>query len=186
MLKTILNNTLIFLSILLITLSCTKDVDFDQAEAIAPTPTLESNLVFFNFNNENLLDEDTQQEFLMLADTTRLEVISDNFFVDNLVRTDITLEFTNSFQRPFELDILFLNDANELKYSIESTIESGTIANPTVMTSTTVIDIDEIDTFKEATKLVVKTVLPPTATPITPTSEGNIKFRSKATFYLDL
>lgn len=186
MLRTTSNNALLFISILLIVLSCTKGVDFDQGDNITPSPTLESNLVFFEFANEDLLDEDTQQELLMLVDTTRLEVISELFFVDHMLRTDITLEFTNSFQRPFEVDILFLNDANELKYSIASEIAEGTLANPHVFTSITVIDIDEIDTFKEATKVVVKTVLPPSATPITPTTEGTIKFRSKATFYLDI
>ena len=185
MLKRINYNVLLLISLILVTISCANDVDFDQADDISFEPIAESNLVFFDFTNEDLLDEDTQEELLILVDTTRIEVISQNFFVDKMIRTDITIEFTNTFQRDFNVDILFLNDADETRYSIESYIPVGTIDNPTITSSTSVIEVPEIDVFKEATKLVVKTVLPPTNTPITPTTEGNIKLRSKATFYFD-
>jgi len=185
MLKRKRNNVLLLISFLLIALSCTKDVDFDQADDISFEPIAESNLVFFDFTNEELVDETTQQEFLTLLDTTRIEVISQSFFVDKMVRTDITIEFTNSFQRDFNMDILFLDDNEDLKYAIETYVPEGTLANPIVAASTSVIEVPEIDTFKEATKIVVRIELPPTSTPITPTTEGSIKLRSKATFYFD-
>ena len=47
-------------------------------------------------------------------------------------------------------------------------------------------DGKQITTFKEATKLVYKISLPPSASPIGPNSQGQLDLQSKATLYFEL
>ena len=82
--------------------ACVKDVDFDQTEDILPTPVFESSLIFSNLEAPSFLDDVSQQEVVVLTDTTRLEYINSDFFVDQLAKTNLTFKFTNSLDRDFK------------------------------------------------------------------------------------
>ena len=65
-------------------------------------------------------------------------------------------------------------------------MHSGVVTNPILSETTVLIDEPEITTFKEATKLVYKISLPPSASPIGPNSQGQLDLQSKATLYFEL
>lgn len=166
--------------------SCVSDVDFNQAEVIMPSPTLESNLIYSTLIAPNFIDQQTQLEAVMVSDTTRLEVLSSDFFVDQLAKANLSFKFTNSIQRDFLVDFEFLNDTNELRYHVQVLVHSGVVTNPILSETTVLIDEPEITTFKEATKLVYKISLPPSTSPIGPNSQGQLDLQSKATLYFEL
>jgi hypothetical protein len=166
--------------------SCTDNVDFNQGDEIVLNPILESDLVFFNLETVNLLDEITQEELVFVSDTTRLELISDNFFKDNLTRTDLTFKFTNSFTRGFLFEAQFLDDANQEKYVLDFEVLSGLSNQASISEITEIIQETDIDTFKESTKVVVKFILPASTNSITSNTVGFLNMQSKATFYLEL
>ncbi|MCB0446211.1 MAG: hypothetical protein KDD03_01610 [Gelidibacter sp.] len=178
--------TLFVLFILVTVTSCVKDVDFDQTENIVPSPILESNLIYSTLVAPNFIDDSTQQEVITLTDTTRVEVISSDFFVDQLSKANLTFRFINSIDRQFVVDFEFLNDNDELKYNIQMPVPSGTVNSPILSETTVTIEEPELTSFKEATKLVYKITLPPTTTPLTSNTAGQLELQSKATLYFEL
>jgi len=171
-------------------LSCVKDTDFNQTENILPTPVFESDLVFSTLEALNFIDDTTQQEVEILSDTTRLEFINSDFFVNQLAQTEITFRFTNSLNRDFIVYFEFVTDNNELRYLAQVDVPAGQTESPIIAQSSFLIEEPELSSFKEATKLIYKITLPATATatanPINPSTLGALKLESKATFYFEL
>ncbi|MCK8480047.1 hypothetical protein [Psychroserpens algicola] len=176
---------LLFFCVMLVT-SCVSDTDFEQAEDILPTPTFESSLIFSNLTASNFVDSETQQEVVVLTDTTRLEYINSDFFVDQLLKTNLTFQFTNSLDRNFNIDFEFVNDANELQYLAQVQVPSGQIDNPVFVEANFLIEEPELSTFEDATTLIYKITLPPTTAPIEAETQGILKLESRATFYFEL
>ncbi|MCD2260493.1 hypothetical protein [Psychroserpens luteolus] len=166
--------------------SCVNDVDFDQAENILPTPVFEASLIFSNLEATNFIDENTQQEVLVLTDTTRLEYINSDFFVDQLVKTNLTFQFTNSLDRNFNVDFIFVNDNDEQRYLAQVEVLPGLPDTPIFVESNFLIEEPELSTFEEATKLIYRITLPPNTNPIDISVLGQLKLESKATFYFEL
>ena len=171
---------------MLVCSSCVSDVDFDQTENILPTPVFESTLVFSSLEAANFIDDVTQQEVLILTDTTRLEFINSDFFVDQLAKTNLTFQFTNSLDREFDVDFIFVNDLDEQRYLAQINVPSGQPDAPIMTTSNFLIEEPELSTFEEATKLIYRITLPVSTNPIDATTLGNLKLESKATFYFEL
>lgn len=167
-------------------ISCIDNTDFGQADDITPSPVLESSLIYATLTAPDFIDATTQQERTMISDTTRIEIISDDFFVDHMIRTDLTYLLTNSLERDFQIDFEFLNDENEIRYQIEINVAAGNQSDPVTNEVNVLIEEPEISTFKEATKVVYKIILPITNSPLTSSSEGEIELQSKATFYLEI
>nr|WP_321237251.1 hypothetical protein [uncultured Psychroserpens sp.] len=174
-----------FFCFLLLT-SCVSDTDFDQAEDILPTPVFESSLIFSNLTATNFIDSNTQQEVIVLVDTTRLEYINSDFFVDQLLKTNLTFSFTNSLNRSFNVDFEFVTDDNEQRYLAQVEVPPGQPDNPILVVSNFLIEEPELTSFEEATKLIYKITLLPSTSPIAPSTLGVLKLESKATFYFEL
>lgn len=166
--------------------SCVKDVDFDQAENILPTPAFEASLIYSNLEAPSFIDEITQQEVVILTDTTRLEYINSDFFVDQLLKTNLTFQLTNGLDRNFSIEFEFVNDENEQRYLAQIEVPSGQPNNPVFVESNFLIEEPELSIFEEATKLIYRITLPPNANPIDATTLGSLKLESKATFYFEL
>jgi len=179
--------SLSILCIILISLnSCVKDVDFDQTENILPTPVFESSLIYSDLEASVFIDEITQQELIVLSDTTRLEYVNSDFFVDQLLKTNLTFEFTNSLDRNFSIDFEFVNDNDEQRYLAQIQVTPGQTNNPIIVEANFLIEEPELSTFEEATKLIYRITLPPSTNPIDPNALGRLKLESKATFYFEL
>ena len=167
-------------------LSCVDDTDFDQAENILATPVLESSLIFSNLSSSNFINDDTQLEVTELIDTTRLEYINSDFFVDQLLKTNLTFRFTNGLDRGFNVSFEFVTDDNELRYQAQVEVPPGQPDNLVLVESNFLIEEPELSTFEEATKLIYRITLPPTTSPIDIDTPGILKLESKATFYFEL
>lgn len=167
-------------------ISCLSDVDFDQAEHILPTPTFESSLVFSSLEASNFIDDVTLQELIVLTDTTRLDYINSDFFVDQLVKTNLTFQFTNSLNRDFNIDFIFVNDNDEQRYIAQVEVLAGEPETPTFLESNFLIEEPDLSLYEEATKLIYRITLPPTNNPLDVSNLGMLKLESKATFYFEL
>nr|WP_321224994.1 hypothetical protein [uncultured Psychroserpens sp.] len=175
----------IFISIGLLT-SCVSDVDFDQTENILPTPVFEANLIFSNIEATRFIDDATQQEVAVITDTTRLEYINSDFFVDQIAKTELSFRLTNSINRNFNIDFMFVNDNNEPRYVAQVDVLAGQPNNPSLIISNFLIEEPELSLFEESTKLIYKITLPPTTSPIDTSQSGFLKLESKSTFYFEL
>lgn len=167
-------------------ISCGSDVDFNQTENIRPTPIFESSLMFSNLEALDFIDDTTQQERLVLIDTTRLEYINSDFFVNQILKTELTFLFSNSLNRAFNVDFIFVNDADEQRYIAQVEVLAGQPESPSVIASNFLIEEPDLSLFEEATTLIYRITLPPTASPIESLDLGALKLESKSTFYFEL
>ena len=180
-----LDLAVIFVCLSLFT-SCVSDVDFDQTEDILPTPILESSLIFSTLEAPNFINGLTQQERIVLTDTTRLEYIDSDFFVDQLAKTNLTFQFANSLDRNFNIDFVFVNDNDEQRYIAQIEVLAGQPNSPTLIESNFLVEEPELSLFEESTKLIYRITLPSTTNPIETSDLGILKLESKATFYFEL
>ncbi|TYP98017.1 hypothetical protein C7447_103185 [Tenacibaculum adriaticum] len=109
---------IIVLNTLLLVTSCVKDIDFNQAQDFEITPEVAVSLVKFNLDQNDLvmggieIDSISQSTvFTMLDNTTAQE---------DLVKIDFQFEVVNTFNRDFEINLIFLDDNDIETYRIST------------------------------------------------------------------
>jgi hypothetical protein len=105
--------------------------------------------------------------------------------MDELSQTNLTFKLKNSLEREFKIDIAFLNDFDELKFSLQIPVSSGTKQKPITVETNVVIEIPELATFTEATKIIYTISMLPGEKKLVPENEGTLELQSDATYFLD-
>lgn len=103
--------------VLLTILSCTGDVDFDQAKNIELNQNFSSTFVFLNVDQNNFLNTDASTEIATLTDISTIDIFDSEYFQDNLVKTIFNFKIENTFNRDFILELYFLNADNAITNS---------------------------------------------------------------------
>lgn len=185
MLRTLLQFGCVILFIGIMT-SCVKDVDFDQADDLLVTPAMEISLVRFNEPASRFTENG--QEVSVIRDSVRIEIFNDDFVVDNLRRAEFLFETTNSIDRAFDAEILFLNDANELQHIIEFGVEASDTNQELVSVTEEIFENDAIAELTATTKLLLTFTMQDSVdgSLLNENSLGSLKLRSKGSFYIDL
>lgn len=179
---------LILISIVLALLvSCVKDVDFDQTEDIILTPVLTSSVVFTEVEasrfSENGMEVQTVRDSI-----ANIEIFSDEFVNDNLVRVELVFEAINSINRTFNLQIDFLNEADELQHTFSfDALPSGS-GNDIVTEFTEVFEDESLEALKISRKMVITLTLYPSTdgSVLNENSQGRIELQSKGIFYFNI
>lgn len=174
------------LGLLMVFTSCVKDNEISQTNTSEPTSVITSNLIVGSLEASSFIDESTQLEKTIRIDTTQLDLISSDFFKEELTKSNLTFHFKNSLERDFKIDFEFLNDLDELKFKLQIPVSSGTTEKPMTVETSVVIESPELTSFKEATKLVCKIILLPSDKPLVPQSEGSLNLQSDATYFFDI
>lgn len=163
--------------------SCTKEVDFDQADDFEISPAIESDLIFF--------DEPANSFFLngselnTINDFVLADFFKNQFIVDNLIKSEFIFETTNSINRGFQVRVDFINDAEELLHTFTFSTLPSTDNSDLLSNHVEVFEGDTLIALKNTSKLVFTlSVLP--GEPINQTTLGRIKLRSKAVFYFKI
>ena len=167
----------------LLLFSCVEDVDFNQAEEIAISPVVESSLIFFDFAASQF-SEPTGTETVVEGDSLELDVFSDEFLRDNLIKAEFFFEITNSIDRNFRADIIMYDENDQITYAFFiDTVPDGN--NQVVTTHTEVFEdalLEQLKTTKRL-ELILSMFPSPTGIPLDDNSIGNINMRSKATLF---
>jgi hypothetical protein len=166
---------------LLISISCVKDVDFDQTEEIVIAPKVDLDLVFFNLDTANFVASDTGMPVSVIRDTTRLEFLDDRFVQENLKEIDFLFRYDNSFSQVFEHNALFLNEANEIQYAISFDVDGSTDGTAVTTLYNQIVAEPDLDAIRGAIKMIIELTLQPNADPI----EGTLRHQSKAIYSLE-
>lgn len=162
-----------------------KDSDLGTENTFESSSVLTSNLMSSSLDASSFLEEFTNQERTIRIDTTYLEWTSSSFLTDQWSKTNLTFKIKNSIEREFNIDVEFMNDLDEVKFSFQIPVSSGTKQKPITVETNVVIEIPELATFKEATKLVYKIALLPDDLQLIPESEGTLELQSDAAYFLD-
>ena len=166
--------------------SCVKDVDVNQPESSAPLPILDSELISSTLEATDFMEDGKSENLQPLTDTLNLAPIRSDFFIDEIEKINLSFKFINSLNANFKVDFEFLNDDNDLKYTVQVPISSGSIEKPISVETIVTIKEPELKIFKEATKLVYRISGLQNSKPFTPETKGTIELQSKASFLLDM
>ncbi len=187
MLKKIISNTLFVLCIILCFNACVEDVDFDQADSLAISPPLELSVIHFVEPASTFVD-DFGDELTTVRDSVSIDIFSDEFVVDNLVKADFLFETTNTVNRAYQAQIDFFNDSFELQNSFNFEVGASTNNQDIIVQYIEVFEGQELEALKTTTNLVLAFTLQPSndGSILDEDSPGELKLKSKASFYLDI
>lgn len=164
----------LYLLILLIGVSCVKDIDLDQIDDIEIFTDHNVTLVHFDLGVLNFLDE-FNNELLVFSDTTRLPIFIGSFTKDYLIQADFNYILNNSFDRNilFQFELLDSIDNSLLKFD-PVFVPSGT----TDLSITQSIFEDELPTVFETEKIVVTFAMTSGGIPLNPFQNNKINLKS--------
>lgn len=162
-------------------LSCSSDLDFDQVNDLELKPVVVANLASFDISANQFVIGGVERP--LFVDVMNFKVFNDPDFTNNLSRTDLYFEFSNTITRAYTIN-LYLLDANDTRlYTISSAI-SGYTGSPNVVTKTEVFENAQLDILKNTQKIAFFVELLP-GIPLTDSSLGSLKMRSSGTLYFE-
>lgn len=170
--------------LLLVLSSCVNDVDFDQAENLQLSPVVESNIAYFNIEASRFLD-DSNNEINSIEDYTDIDLFTDEFISDNLIKAELLFEFTNSLGRTLDLTMSFLDESGVTVHTVIIVINEGGVAAPVVTNHTEVFENADLDNLKLTKRIQFTITLQTGGTPIAG-NMGSLKLRSKGTFFFNV
>ncbi|MEZ4793568.1 MAG: hypothetical protein R2783_08940 [Gelidibacter sp.] len=176
----------VMLSSLLLTLSaCVKDGDFGQANTVAFSPTLKSDLILSSFGAATFMDQSTCYEQTVFADTIPMRLMHSDPLVELLAKTSLSFKFENSLDADFKIAFKFLDASNEPKYALEIPVSAGLVDTPIEVESIAIIEGSELQLFKDVTKLVYKIIPRHSDEHQMFDSNGVLELQLDATYFFD-
>lgn len=105
--------------ILLAFTSCTKDVDFNQIDDANVHAVYTSTLIYADFTSKNFLDNSNSE---ITYSTDLIEAPIDKTTIKYLEKVEFTLIISNSFNREFNFNFNFFDDAGQVIYTLQPTV----------------------------------------------------------------
>lgn len=162
--------------------SCSSEVDFDQADDIVLTPRVDADLVFFTLGTETFVNASVPDTTVVVRDTTRLEFLDDSFVRDNITQIALTFQVDNSFLQSFTNRSVFLNNNGIPQYMLEFTVAPSTDGSPTRTTVVEQLDENELDAILNSIQLANEIILNTNGSFI----DGTLSLQSKALYTLEI
>ena len=163
----------------LLFLSCSSDLDFDQANDLELKPVVVANLASFDILANQFVIGGVEQP--LVGDVMNFKVFNEDDFIDNISRTDLFFEFDNTINRAFTISLYFLDANDAILYNIPIASPAYT-GSPNVVTKTEVFENAKLDILKKTEKIAFVIAMMP-GPPLTDSSLGSLKMRSSATIY---
>ncbi len=162
-------------------ISCTSDLDFDQADHLEISPVFEGDLFYFDLYKPNMTDYNG--EFRNeITDTMKVDVFEDVKIRDAFSKIEIEIAYENTFERNFDTRLIFADEYNREIVSAYLNINPATENNPTVTgDSIYVFDKQTYPDFVELRKIILLVTITPNTLPI---EDKHLHFKSKATVYI--
>jgi hypothetical protein len=187
MLKNLTHCSFIAICLVFCLTACIKDVDFQQAEDLSISPTLELSIIHFEEPAGTFVD-DNGVELIAVTDSVYVDIFSDEFVVDNLIKADFQFEATNTINRAYRADVEFYNDDFEMQHNFSFSVPASPNNQEIVVEYVEVFEGPELEALKATTNLVLTFTLLPSndGSILQDSSPGNLKLRSRASFYLEI
>ena len=159
--------------------SCTKDVDFDQANDLELYPVIESSVIYFDSDASRFYNNG---EITVSQDFVLVDIFNNTLTVDYLEKAEFTFESTNSINREFQLQIDFIDANDNTRYTL--VLQAPQSANNAELVTEQIITFEgnSLIALKSTAKIQF-TITLQSGPAITETTIGNIQLKSKGTFY---
>jgi hypothetical protein len=174
------NKIIATLFLALVSFSCASDLDFDQVNDVKLEPAYVTNLAYFDVPANDFVTGGTEQT--LTFDEQTVDLFNDDFFRDNLVKTEFFFEFNNTINRAYAVDIILFNANDAPLYTMHFDVPANTgVEN--LVTKTEVFEGAKLDLLKNTVKMAFVLRLLPGPV-LSESSLGSIKLRSGLTAYL--
>ncbi|GAA4238510.1 hypothetical protein GCM10022291_29250 [Postechiella marina] len=183
MIKHLFKIAFFVISMGLIGVSCTEEIDLDQVNDLEINPVLESSLFYF---------EAAAGDFFLggsgaytAGDYVVLDIFDNEFVNDNLIKAELVFETVNSINRAYQVQVDFLDNTNTLRHSFTFSADASPNNENLTFEHIEVFEDETLENLKETTTLVFRLTMLPGA-PVDPNSPGSIHLKSKGVFYLNI
>jgi len=164
-------------------ISCTKEIDLNQASDFKITPIIESSLIFFNEPAVQFLENGV--EIVSIQDEVEITFFDNKFIQDNLIKADFVFETNNSINRAFQVQVDFLNELDQLVHQFTFGATESVGNTNVIENYTETFEGSALMALKVTRKMVFTlSVLP--GIPINNSALGKIQLKSKGVFYLNI
>jgi hypothetical protein len=165
--------------LMLLSVSCSSDLDFSQTKAFKSEPVVVANLASFDFNANQFVISGVELPFL--ENKLEFGIFNDRKVNTNLRKTDFIFEFTNTINRRFAIKLDFLDASNVTLNTIFFDVPAST-GKPIFVSKTAIFENANLDTLRQTLYLSFAVALLP-GPPLTNASVGSLKLRSSGTLY---
>ncbi|MDY0780089.1 hypothetical protein [Tenacibaculum sp. IB213877] len=175
--------TFLKLLLLFLTISCVKDLDFNQAEDLELYPEVAVSLVKFDLTESEL--SPAGSGVYQLSQEVDFTAFDNSTAQEDLTRVDLDFEISNEFNRDFTLEFTFLDDNDVATYM---PIVLNVDANQTDYAYQEQIIISNNPNFLNSQKIqITVTILASTdGSTIDPTIPKTFTFKSGGTFHFTI
>lgn len=165
----------------LLSVSCIKDTNFDQAEDVTLSPIVESNFIYLNLEGRSFFDSINNIQRLTVRDTTEIRFLDDSGFKEGLKKVDFLFKYTNSIPRQINVTYRFLSASSDTTYTIQNVVAPGSLQNVSMSENIENIEGNDLVNLTRANKVVVVISIPSADKNL----PGNFNLQSKGTFYFE-
>ena len=153
-------------------------MDFEQAQEIALEPDLQVDLAYYQLNENDFIDSETNAYTPFIRDTIRLEFLDDDYIQDGLMYAELRFRHENSFPYTIQSNIRFLGGNGSDQFNVSYAIPPGTLAAPSVVDTVRVLEGSEISKMRRSLLMVMELEVIGAGKDI----EGTLDFSSKGFF----
>lgn len=179
--KLCIRRFLVFLIVILSSISCSSELDFDQTDQLKLEPVLVGNLTYFEVKASDFVDNGSGQ---ILVDVQNFTPFKDAFLRDNLRRIELYFEIENKIPRAFSINMVLLDNNKMPVYEIPILVpaSNGTTIK---VTATDFFEGQKLESVQQMMQVGFIVQMQP-GTPLDANSIGALKLRSSATLYMEI
>lgn len=175
-------NKLITILILFFAVSCSSDLDFNQATDIKLKPAYALNFAAFDVLPNQFIVGGIEQS--VVTDVLNYDVLKDPFFNNNLKKANFSFEVDNTINRAYTVNVNYLDTNDSILFTVSFNVPAYTGVENSV-TKNEVFENAKLNLLRQTKRLeFVVTMLP--GPPLNENSLGSLKLRSSATIYIIL
>lgn len=164
--------------------SCTKDVDLEQAKDVILEPIYEVSIAYYQARPLDFFNATGDE--IELIDELEFNFFQEQFVQDYVVKAEITFEATNSINRAYFVRAFFLDANDNSTYTLDINLPASPDNSVKSETVIAVFEGADVNTIKATTKIRFEIGLSDSGVVLDNTSEGEVTFKSKGKFYLEI
>jgi len=170
---------LVPLLVIIFLYSCSSNLDFRQVDDIEISQNVVVTGIYFQANQTQFLNTSGTTEINEVSIVSTFDLFKGDYIKDNLVKVVFDFELENTFNRDFEVEIIFLDDTNRETQLILLPV----FQNASDM-STVTFEGSDLESLKTSTFVNLKATLSPGAAIIDINTTQLLTLKSTAKFTL--
>jgi len=168
--------------LLLLLISCSSNLDFDQADTLHISPVFEGDIMFLDINSNNLIDNQSQFRNVV-QDTVDFGIFKEGKTRDSFEKAEISVQYSNTFERNFYTEYFFIDQydtaVEQNSFNIAAASGNTAVTDEIVF----VFDKNNNPNFVNFRKIVVRVTVTPSQLPV---ADNQLHIQTKGKFFTQI